>query len=114
MDKIIIKNAKFLCNVGVTEEERKEKQKIIVDVELYFDMKDITDSIENTIDYSEVNKKIKELIEKKGYNLIETLAKEIADSVLKNFNTEKVHIIVKKLNAIPDAEYAGVEMTREK
>jgi 7,8-dihydroneopterin aldolase/epimerase/oxygenase len=114
MDKIIIKNAKYLCNVGITKEERKGKQEIIIDIELYFNIKDITDFIESTINYSEVNKKIKVVIGNKEYNLIETLANEIADSILKNFKVTKVNITVKKPKAIENADYTAIEITREK
>ncbi len=53
MDKISINNASFSCHIGVTNEEREEKQEIIMDIELYRDIKSAakTDNIKDTVDY---------------------------------------------------------------
>lgn len=114
MDKIIIKNARFLCTVGINKAERKEKKEIILDVEIYFDTRNLADSIENTINYAEVYKKIKEVIEHKEYHLIETIAHDVADAILESFDTNKVKLVVKKPSALANAEYAAVAITREK
>lgn len=114
MDKIIIKNAKFLCNVGITQKERSVKQEILLDVIMFCDMKKSakTDSIKDTVDYFSVYKKIENLIKNKEFSLIETIAQISADLILENFNVQKVIIIVKKPNAIKDAKYCGVEIER--
>ena len=66
MDKIIIKGAKFDLHLGVTEEERKTKQQILVDVILFFDITVAasTDDIEKSINYSHVCKKISSILQK--------------------------------------------------
>lgn len=117
MDKIIIKNAKFKCNIGVTEKEREKKQEIIIDAELFFNLKkDLGDDIKNTIDYSEVHKSIKNIAEKKEYNLIETLADNIAKEILSNYQIKKIILRAKKPEALSkkNAEYAAVEIIRKK
>lgn len=114
MDKIIIKNASYLCNIGVSEEERREKQQIFVDVVMHYDTKKSAESgeIDHTINYSGVNKWIKELVQGEC-KLIEQLAEKIAETILLIFNANKVEISIKKPNAIRNADYAAVEVIRE-
>lgn len=118
MDKIIIKEARFLCNLGVSEKERKEKQDIVVDVELFLDIKKAskTDNIGYTINYSEVYDLIRNIIGKKEYKLIETIAEEISMEILKYFDVNKVVVKIQKPNALADknVKYVTVEIVREK
>lgn len=115
MDKIILKNAKFMCNIGVTEKERKKKQKILIDAELFLNLKKASykDNIKNTINYSEVYESIKNVVVKKEYRLIEALAENIAKEILSNYPVKKVMVRVKKPEALgKNVGYAAVEIKR--
>jgi len=116
MDRITIKEAKFLCNLGCTEEERKTKQEIIIDLELFTDTKKSAGSkkLEDTIDYVEIHSVMKEVIERDEYILIETLAELIAGQILENFNIKQVLVRLKKPQALKDrnVKYAAVEIVR--
>ena len=118
MDRIIVKNAPFLCSIGIKEEEREKKQEILVDIELFTDIRRGagTDSIGDTIDYSAVYELIGEEVGKNHYNLIETLAERIAQRVLDNFKIEGVSITIKKPSALAHrgVRYAGVAITRNR
>ncbi|MEK6920887.1 MAG: dihydroneopterin aldolase [Nanoarchaeota archaeon] len=115
MDKIIIKNANFSVNIGVSEEERKKKQDIFIDVLLYSNIQKpaSTDNIEDTINYSRVCKCIREIFEAKEYRLIETVSEIIAKTLLSAFAVNKVEIRIKKPDAVKIADYAGVEIVRQ-
>ena len=117
MDKIIIKNAKFKCNIGVTEKERGKKQEILIDAELFFNIKkNLKDDIKNTVNYSEVHKTIKNIAEKKECKLIETLAGNIAKKILSDYQIKKIIVKAKKPKALhkKNVGYAAVELTRKK
>lgn len=116
MDKIIIKNAKFGCNIGVSKKEKKKKQEIIFDIELFLSIKKASDDINHTVNYSKVCKSIKKLTNKKEFNLIETIAEETAKMILENFDIKKVLVRVKKPKALKEfrADYACVEIARKK
>ena len=115
MDKIIIKGAKFDLHLGVTEEERKTKQQILVDVTLFFDITAAVsmDDIEKSINYSHVSKRINTILAKE-YKLIETVAETIAQEILTAFPAHKVKICVKKPQALRIADHTAVEIVREK
>lgn len=115
MDKIIIKNARFQCNLGVSEEERKKKQEVVIDIEIFLDITKAAkiDSLEQTVNYSDIYKQISDLLKNKKFKLIETVAERTANIILMNPGTKKVTLIIKKPNAMSTAEYAAVEITME-
>jgi len=115
-DKIIIKNALFKANLGITEKERKTAQNIIISVEIFCDIKkaSMSDKIEDTICYFTVLKKIKTILENNSYSLIEKLAEDISNLIL-NFNkVKKVRVIIKKPDIIKNVDWVGVEIERKK
>jgi dihydroneopterin aldolase len=118
MDRILIKDAPFLCSIGIKEEEREKKQEILIDVELFTHIRGAatTDRIEDTIDYAQVHQLISEEVEKGHFNLIETLAEKIAQLVLHNFDIERVSVKVKKPAALAHkgVRYAGVAIKRNR
>lgn len=118
MDKITIGGASFFCNLGVTEEEFKKKQEIIVDIELYVNAKKAakTDSIKEAVDYSEIHKSVKEIAESGKCHLIETLAESIANGILKKFKVNEVIVRIKKPGALADrnVRYASIDISRRK
>ncbi len=116
MDKIMIKNARFSCKIGVTEKERRKRQDIFVDAELFFNFKKIHDSLKNTINYSDVHNSIKKIAEKNEYRLIETLAEDIAKEILSCYKIKKIIVSVKKPRALAskNVEYVAVKIKRKK
>ncbi len=98
MDKLIIKDIVFTAHCGVTEEERREGQRISVDLEIYIDLRraSSTDQLINTINYVEVGQKIVEVGQKGEYCLIETMAEEICREILHTFRVSEVAIRLRK------------------
>ncbi len=114
--RIIIKNLKAECRIGVSEEERKTKQPIFLDVILHADISEAakTGSIEKTIDYSKLSLVIKQFAEKKEFILLETLAFELCNHILANYKCEKAKVKTKKVRALKDADYAAIELAMKK
>ena len=114
MDKLIIKDSEYSCHVGVSEDEQKQLQIILIDLTLFFDAKPAarSDDIQKTVDYNELSLFIKQLLEKREYHLIETLAEDIARNILDKF-CEHVIIKVKKIQALSHAKYCAVEIERK-
>ena len=116
MDKIIIKGAQFMCNIGASKGERAKKQNIVVDAELFLNLSKAssTNDIRHTINYLEIHSLMKDIAEKKEYKLIETLAENIAIGILKNSSIKKVVVRIKKPMALAkkNVKYAAVEITR--
>jgi len=118
LDKVIIDGIVFYAYHGVTPAEQELGQKFLVDVELYLNLKSAGSSghLIDTIDYKAVYDLVKDIGQKKKYRLIESLAADIAQTILDNTSTVKVLVRVKKPQ-VPIAgvvNYVAVEITREK
>ncbi|HEX3011424.1 MAG TPA: dihydroneopterin aldolase, partial [Syntrophomonadaceae bacterium] len=76
MDKILAKGLTFKGCHGVLPQEKKLPQKFIVDLELFLDLSSagIEDNLQKTVNYDEVYKQVKRIVENESYNLIEALA----------------------------------------
>ena len=115
MDKIIIKGAKYEVNIGVTAEERDAKQPLLIDIVLHYDLGGAasSDSIEETINYSKVCKSVAALLNKE-YKLIETVAEAVASEILLSYPVSKLEVMVRKPGALRIADYAAVQIMRER
>lgn len=99
MDKIYIRDLEFIGYHGVFEEEKKLGQKFYVSLELITNLRDagLNDDILKTTHYGEVAKTIEKVFFSKKYDLIETLAEDIAREILLNFNLiSKLKLEIKK------------------
>lgn len=106
-DKIIMSNMAFFGYHGVLKEEKAIGQKFFVDANLYMDTKNagISDDMSKGVSYADVYDVIKEIVEKRKFDLIETLAETIASEVLNKF--ELLHGIDVRIKK-PEAPVAGI------
>jgi dihydroneopterin aldolase len=115
-DKIILRGAQFHGKHGVSPEERVVGGRIIVDVEIEYDLErgGRTDDIQNTISYSEVFKTVRHLVEDTESLLLEALAQKIADALFQKFPMDAATIYVRKqpppIRGV--VESAGVQIRR--
>ena len=118
MDKITMDGMEFWGFHGVFPEEQLKGQPFIVDVVLWLNLEKagITDDLQETVHYGELYEKIKYIVEQKRFDLIEALAKNIADTVLEEKEVTKALVRVKKPQAPIKGKfnYMAVEMEREK
>ena len=119
MDKIILKNIAFFGYHGVLQEEKTLGQRFYIDVEMYVDLRKAseTDDVLETVDYGAVYKTVRLEAEDNRYDLIESLAGHIADSVLKTFcKVDEIIVTVRKPSApvVGVLDYAAVEIRRKR
>ncbi len=116
LDKILIKDLLLRCILGVNEFERKEKQDVLINIELWCHLRGATeiDDIAKTVDYKEIAKSVVKLVEDSTFFLVETLAEKVADVCLKRTAVRKVKVTVEKPGALRFARSVGAEIIREK
>ncbi len=103
MSIVRIKNAAFYAYHGALKEEQSIGGKFEADVEMHFNFSDAAkhDNLKLTVNYVDVYKIINELVHRKRFNLIETLATEIADKLLFEIPLiEKITVRIRK-NSVP-------------
>jgi FolB domain-containing protein len=114
VDRILIEGLSARCIIGVNHDERRERQDVVIDLDLYTDMTapGRTDNIEDAVNYREVKKKVLAFVESSEFFLIEALAEAISRLCLEDPAVEKVRVRIDKPMALRFARTVGVEITR--
>ena len=112
---IKIENLRLRTIVGIYDWEKKEKQDLVINVTIEFDGEQttITDSIEDTVDYKSVNKKIISFVETNNFNLLERIAGGICDISLECPRVKEVSVKVEKPGALRFADSVSVTETKK-
>ena len=102
MDKIFIHALKAEAIIGIYEWERQVRQTVLIDVEFAADIRKaaLTDSIDDTLNYKRVAKRVLAFVESSQFHLVETLAEHVAMLILEEFGLERVHITLSKPGAV--------------
>jgi 7,8-dihydroneopterin aldolase/epimerase/oxygenase len=115
MDRIFIDGLRLDCRVGVTEEERRLSQKVLVDVSLFLDLRRPAASgrIQDTADYREAKSLFSRFASEGEFRLLESLAEGIASIALERLGAERVSVRVRKEKYSADPSI-GVEIERDR
>ena len=97
-DKITLAGVKLFVHIGTSEEERRTQQECSADLTIWaaLEAASATDSLEKSIDYSQILKIMQGIAGREEYHLIETLAYRIVRSVLQSFPVSRVRIKLRK------------------
>jgi 7,8-dihydroneopterin aldolase/epimerase/oxygenase len=114
MDKIFLTQLSIECIVGIWDWERRVKQTVVIDVEMAADIRKAaaSDSIEDTIDYKRVAKRLIAFVGESQYQLVETLTEQIARVIVTEFGVTWVKVRLNKRGAIRGARDVGIEIER--
>ena len=116
-DQIVLKGMSFYGYHGVNTEERSTGQKFIVDLRVKCSLikPSESDKVEDTVNYSELFRIVKTVIEGEPHNLLESVAKNISDKILLDYDIYSVSVTIKKpevrINE-SNLDYAAVTLTR--
>jgi len=115
MAKITIVDLEVYYKVGVPEEERARPQCLLLTIEMECDFTAAarSDSIDDTINYYDVSRRLLAFGEGRSWKLIEKLASDIADMILAEFGPDQVMVEVKKF-PIREAKVVSVCLTRKR
>jgi 7,8-dihydroneopterin aldolase/epimerase/oxygenase len=112
IERTHIERLQVQAHVGVPAEERVEPQRLTLNVSFWPRIDNLHDELADTVNYSTVAKVVRDVVSRRHYKLIETLAEEIAAELLRQFAVRKVEIEVRKF-VLADAEYVSVTAVRE-
>jgi D-erythro-7,8-dihydroneopterin triphosphate epimerase len=113
-DRIFIRDLLVRCILGLTDEERRERQDVLVSLVIYTDLSAAagSDQVEDSVNYRELKKQVLAVAEQSSYHLLETLAERIAGVCLSYPRVERVRVTADKPGALRFARSVGVRMTR--
>jgi dihydroneopterin aldolase len=116
MDKIFLTSLSTEAVIGIFDWEREIKQRIEIDLEMSLDLTAAgkSDSIDDTLNYKSVAKRVLAFAGESRFQLVETLAERIASLVLAEFPMAAVRVTVHKPGAIRNSRDVGVIIERNR
>ena len=114
MDKIFLDELKIDTIIGIWDWERKVRQTVIIDLEMSADIAKAaaSDSVEDTLNYKSVAKRVQQFVGDSSFQLVETLAERIAGIIRDEFDVAWVKVRVHKPGAIRGSKDVGIEIER--
>jgi dihydroneopterin aldolase len=114
MDIIFLHDLRIETVIGLWEWERKIRQTVAIDLEMSADIRKAaaTDSVDDTLNYKLVAKRLQQYVGESSFQLVETLAEKIAGIVTDEFGVAWVRVKVNKPGAIRGARDVGVIIER--
>ena len=115
-DTVFVHELKVETIIGIWGWERKIRQIISVDLEMGADIRRAaeTDSIDDTLNYKAISKRVQQFVADSEFQLVETMAEKIAELVLQEFKVPWIQVRVSKPGAIRGAKNVGILIRRSK
>jgi dihydroneopterin aldolase len=114
MDTIFLRDLEVNATIGIFEWEKRIKQKVRIDLEMATDIAKsaASDSIEDTLDYKAISKRIIQFVEDSSYELIETIIEKVSEILLNEFNIPWVKVTISKPGAVRGSRDVGITIER--
>jgi 7,8-dihydroneopterin aldolase/epimerase/oxygenase len=114
LDTIFIRELRLQAWIGLYRHEKVAPQTIEIALEIAMpdDKAFKSGKVADTIDYGVVVERIKALLEKERFGLVENLAERIAKLILEDFRSPRVSISIAKLGVLREAKRVGVTIER--
>ena len=114
MDRVFIENLTIETVIGIFDWERDIRQAVSLDLQMDYDIREAaeTDSIDDTLDYKAVAKRLIRFVEQSEFQLVETLAEKCAAIVLDEFPVERLKLKLSKPGAVRGSSAVGVIIER--
>ena len=97
---------------GVLEDERRDGQTFLFDLELDVGDAGLSDRIEDAVDYRAVAARVREISDSRPFNLLEALAAAVADGLIESFPLGRVTVRVRKRPAGLPVEFSAATAER--
>ena len=113
-DQIHIKDLLLRTIIGINDEERRNRQDVLINLVLDVDTRLAggSDDINQAVNYRTITKRIIQMVETSQFYLVEKLAAEIAVICLDDPGVERARVTVEKPNALRFARSVGVTVER--
>lgn len=104
------------CILGVDDEERRERQDVLINLNLQADLSSATtdDDFSRTLDYRALKKKVLAYVEASEFHLLETLTDRVANLCLEYPQVERVMVRIEKPSALRFARSVAIEVTKHR
>ncbi|HEX7340549.1 MAG TPA: dihydroneopterin aldolase [Rhodanobacteraceae bacterium] len=114
MDKVFIEDLGIETVIGAYDWERSIRQHVVLDIRMDYDCRKagVSDALADALDYNAVAKAVTAHVEAAQCELVEALAEQVAQLVLREFAVERVRVQLRKPGAVGHARAVGVDIER--
>lgn len=112
LDTLNISGLRIMARIGIHAWEQKILQPLLIDLNIPMDFSTCNNELTNTIDYAKVCAEITTFVETNTFELIETVAEQIAQLAKKSFNIKSISVSVSKPLAVANAKNICVTVQR--
>lgn len=114
MDIVFIRDLRIDTVVGIYDWERRIRQTVSLDLDMGSDIRRAaaSDKIEDTLDYKAVAKRLIQYVSEQQFQLVETLAENVAGIVMKEFGVPWIKVTLHKPGAVRGSKSVGVMVER--
>jgi dihydroneopterin aldolase len=112
-DRITLTGLELFGHHGVFGHEKRDGQKFVVDITLWLDLSAAvsSDDLTATVDYGELAQLAAGIVTGTGRDLIEAVAGEIADTIMRTYPVHAAEVTVHKPSAPIPLTFADVAVT---
>jgi 7,8-dihydroneopterin aldolase/epimerase/oxygenase len=112
-DRITLTGLRVRGHHGVFEHERRDGQDFLVDITVWIDLDHaaVSDDLADTLHYGELAERAAAIVGGEPRNLIETVAAEVAEDVMRDERAHAVEVTVRKPSAPIPLAFADVSVT---
>jgi dihydroneopterin aldolase len=116
VDRIFLTALSAEAIIGIYDWEREVRQRVEIDLEMWVDLAAAaaSDSIDDTLNYKLLAKRVLAFVQESRYRLVEALAGEIARILLAEFPIARVRVTVHKPGAVRHSRDVGVIVERSR
>ena len=114
VDIIFIRELRIETVIGIYDWERQIKQVVCLDLEMGTDIRKAaaSDSIEDTLNYKAVTKRLLQFVGDSQFFLVETLGERIAELVMTEFEVPWLRLTLSKPGAVRGSREVGIIIER--
>ena len=114
--KILINELILDLKLGYYDFEKIKSQEVKFSLEIdYEDKKPTNDKdIKSIVNYGTIVKLIKNLVKKKHYNFLETLAEAVFDELFKDQRIGKITLKIEKMEILKNCSSVGIQISKKR
>lgn len=114
MDIVFIRDLRIDTVVGIYDWERRIRQTVILDLDMGTDIRRAakSDKIDDTLDYKTVAKRVMQYVSEQEFQLVETLAENVAAIVMNEFKVPWLKLTLHKPGAVSGSKSVGIIIER--
>ncbi|QFI39101.1 dihydroneopterin aldolase [Moritella marina ATCC 15381] len=114
MDIVFIEKLEVFTTIGVYDWEKEIIQRLVFDLQMAHDNRPsaLTDDITKALDYSAVAKVVTDFAQGNIFELVETMAEQVAELLMTTFGIPWISLKLSKPGAVANAATVGVYIER--